>query len=593
MPYRIFEKVLNFLAPATAGGTAASPVTGQVVPGPEKPQHRPSVPVYPPHDLGLEFHPPEEVLATQAPLIKRLRLAAGVPDAEYEALFGEVVRNLAGYINLLPASETDTHTGAGGLFRLALEVGFFALQASEATIFAARAGVEKRRDLEPRWRYAAFLAGICCELHRPITQMIVTAPNGAQWPPYQIGLGQWLAEQGTDRYFIRWLKSNATPRSGQGAASYVAHKIIPSASMQYLHDADNSIGAAMIDVITGNAGPLNSTPLGKVIATVRQKVLERDRAIQPKNYGHLTVGAHLEPHLLDAMRRLAESGAWTINAKKSRLWFGTEGLFLVWRTAAKEILEILEQDGVTGTPKDQQTLLDALVDAKVFVVDKDGSPYWTIYPPPKGNDLLAVRFANALTLLGSLPEMPASIGDITGPKATTNNQAVTQPATCDAPAVAEPTPKVEEPTGEPAPAAPSASTPPPVARPSQSVAPKKPKSGAPGEEQDVGSNVPGDVGKSLSPHLRDVVGALIEDLRAGAIRNEAGKVSDGFAISLEQFASYGIDVTSAIAELYKLGWLYTPPEKPEKKIQQIQINGRPQRAVILKLPVAIDLGLVL
>ncbi|MFD2274209.1 TraI domain-containing protein [Undibacterium arcticum] len=50
-----------------------------------------------------------------------------------------------------------------------------------------------------------------------------------------------------------------------------------------------------------------------------------------KNYGKLTVGNHLEPYLLDAMRQLYRTGFWKINETKSRLWYSPEGLFLIWK----------------------------------------------------------------------------------------------------------------------------------------------------------------------------------------------------------------------------------------------------------------------
>ena len=101
-----------------------------------------------------------------------------------------------------------------------------------------------------------------------------------------------------------------------------------------------------------------------------------------------------------------------------------------------------------------------------------------------------------------------------------------------------------------------------------------------------------ELGKGLDDLTRDVFGALLDDLRSGKITNEAGKVKEGFAISLEQLAAYGIDITTFASEVQKAGWLYTPPEKPNKKIVEVQINGKLQRAIVIKLHVAVDMGFV-
>ena len=117
------------------------------------------VPVYPPIDPGIDVLAVEHLIDSQSQLMSRIRTVAGGADDEFNEMYMSVIRNLAAYVHLLPASKLETHTGAGGLFRLSLEMGFYSLQASEGVIFTPTEGVERRHNLEPRWRYAAFLAG--------------------------------------------------------------------------------------------------------------------------------------------------------------------------------------------------------------------------------------------------------------------------------------------------------------------------------------------------------------------------------------------------------------------------------------------------
>jgi len=611
----MLRKLASFF---TSRPTAAAPAQPVVAPGTnasQRPRPTPSTPVYPPSDHGVTFYPAHEVLATQADLLHRLRMATGVPDAEYDRLYGAVITNLANGVNLQPATETGTHQGAGGLFRLSLELGFYALQASEATIFAARAGVERRRLLEPRWRYATWLAGMCCELYRPITTMVVTTPDGDQWPTYRLPLGDWLAEKGVDRYYIRWIdQSPGKQRPGRGAAATLAHRLIPDVALQYLHEGSNEIVPTMIDVITGSFGSHNPHPMARIIEEVREKVVARDNAIRPQTYGKLTVGQHTEPHLLDAMRRLIKSGKWTVNIKKSRLWFGDEGLFLIWPTAANEMLEMLREDGIAGIPQDSQTILDILAEAQVFEPHHDGGYFWTVFPPSSANELAAVKFANPDTIFGALFDAPESAGVLTkriepnsgsvtktsasptdaptGPTSASAPEPV--PHTSPAPAHAES--DAAEPSN-PAPAAPSVvaaskAEPPPDTKPKARVEPSQGKDRQPKTEIDLAQKVKPELGNGLDALTRDVFGALLDDLRAGKITNEAGKCKEGYAIGLEHLASYGIDIPTFAGAVQKAGWLYTPADKPNKKIIEVQINGKSQRAIVLKLHVAIDMGFV-
>jgi conjugal transfer pilus assembly protein TraI len=578
-------------------GLAAKPQQASSPAAPERPSVRVGAPIYPPVDRGVAFLDAEELIASQSELISRLRLAAGCDDTTFERLYGSVIRNVADAINLLPATESGAHNGAGGLFRLSLEIAFFAFQASEATIFAARAGVEQRRELEPRWRYATFLAGLCSELYRPITQMLVSTPDGRLWPAYQVGLGDWLREQGTDHFLVRWVTAApGTQRPGQGATSYLAHRIIPTTSLQYLHEGSIEIAPTLFDCIAGvRAGQFEASPLQKIVSSVRDKVIARDEALKPQRYGKLRVGTHLEPHLLDAMRRLATNGTWVINAKKARLWYSQEGLFLVWKTAAKEIIELLQKDGTTGVPQDPQTLVELLTNAQVFEVDGAGSPYVMIRPPESANDLIAVKFANPLALLGALAEEPEPVTSVLGNTAPASTTATTadapsEPATTDAPPTTSPPPV---PPAASAPAAAQAATgdaPPTPAQPA--VKPPAPAA-APNrnDERDVGANVPDALGKAVTPLCRDVIGALIDDLRSQGQKVQAGKHPLGFAIGIEQVAGYGVDVTRFVEEVNRLGWLVPHPEKTSRKFHDAQLGNKLVRAIVIKLPIATDLGL--
>lgn len=582
----MLKRLLSTLRPAQPNQTS------HIHAGPDRPAERVGVPIYPPVDRGVAFLDTEDLLASQSEMIARLRLAAGCDDKAFERLYGCVLRNLADAINLLPATEAGTHNGAGGLFRLSLEIGFYAFQASEATIFSARAGVEQRRELEPRWRYATFLAGTCSELHRPITQMIVNTPGGQVWPAYQYGLGEWLRTQGTNQILVRWMNSSpGTHRPGQGAAPYLAHRIIPPSSLQYLHEGAIDIAPTLFDCIAGvRAGQFEASPLQKIITAVRDKVIARDEALKPQRYGKLRVGSHLEPHLLDAMRRLAADRVWQINVAKARLWYSKEGLFLVWKTAAKEILALLASDGIQGIPQDPQTLAELLVTAGVFATDADGSPYLKIRPPGGTNELIAVRFSDPLTLIGSLEDDPTPIATVMGgsqdsPSSLTGT---TPPFSSTAEPVAAQDETSQPTQNDSAAARLEVEADAVVARPSRPATPGRNQSGT---EHDVGANVPDTLGKSVTPLCRDVIGALIDDMRTPGVVVQAGKHALGFAIGLEQVAAYGVDATRFVAEVSQLGWLVPHPEKPTRKFHDAHFGKQQARAIVIKLPIAIDLGL--
>lgn len=592
------------------------------------------VPIYPPVDNGIASVSAHVVLATQANLIKRLKILTGCRDPEFDDLYGEVLHSLANYVGLLPASESGTHMGAGGLFRLALELGFFTRQGCEGVLFAGRAGVEFRRDLEPRWRYATFLAGLCCELYRPLSRMIVVTGDGKEWPLHRQPLAEWLESVGTERYFVRWVAEGNS--FAGGSASFIATKIIPERALQYLQEGHPDIIPCMLDAIVSEGARTKENKIADLIEKIRRKVLERDQILAPQNYGKLTVGAHLEPHLLDVMRQLVSSGVWQINQKKSRLWYGKDGLFLVWRTAAKEMVEVLEKDSMNGIPRDTTTLAEVLLKAGVFAPDSKGDVYWKIKPPLSESTMVAVRLTNPATLLVALedetPEpvdvyldaardakaAPAVVSSATPPPAAVPaRSAPTTPpaATAEAPRFTPtPDPVDQEPPSEtnevpPAeisevPPAETADRPKAPARGKSADAPAAPKKSAPKEvgpgaiapvqekPRESTVTIPDDVAARMSALSRAVVNKVVKDYRSGALQLVSAQNEQGLAISIEQLSSYGMDLTKLLGEIHGLGWLYVDPAKPGRKIHMAKIGDRPVQSAIFKPQVAIDLGFI-
>ena len=118
--------------------------------------------------------PVEDLLAGEADLIARIKLCYGIDRDGFERDVLTLVRRYAACVHLLPATADNYFSKPGGLLRLGLETAFFSLQGTDAHIFSGRMSISARRQLEPRWRHATFIAGLCCELHRLMSHIIVT-----------------------------------------------------------------------------------------------------------------------------------------------------------------------------------------------------------------------------------------------------------------------------------------------------------------------------------------------------------------------------------------------------------------------------------
>ena len=168
----------------------------------------------------------------------------------------------------------------------------------------------------------------------------------------------------------------------------------------------------------------------------RSAALVIDRFLQTSasRFGRPMRGSHLERYLVDALRRLvATHPAWEPNAERSRVWFGSDGLFIVWPNAATDIRKLLESEQLPGMPEPAETMLEILLGAGVLQVQSSGKPLWSIQPPGAKSALEAVKLIEPAWVLGSLEHRPApSTAAILAPSQATTPAA---PSASSAPSV--------------------------------------------------------------------------------------------------------------------------------------------------------------
>lgn len=337
---------------------------------------------YPPFDKGIPVIAVEKILLTQRDLIDRIFRTAGVSRDDFARLYRQPIENLARHVHLLPATSTTYFRGTGGLFRMSLEIGLNALQSANAAVFPTGGGVERRFSMQPKWTLATFLAGLCSQNYRTVNSMAVLTRNNAQWTPLLDPLYGWCQQTQTDVYFVRWMDEGQV-RGAQASAAYSISQVVPHAVLQYLASDNNQVIPAMTAAIAGVEINTSENPISRLVAPVITRVIEDDLKRSATNYGHLVIGAHLEMHLVDAMRRLVRGGKWIPNnvASGGRVWVGQEGVFIDWQVAANDIATLLARDSFAGIPKDPDTLADLLVSANLLQLTKNGGRYWTIALP--------------------------------------------------------------------------------------------------------------------------------------------------------------------------------------------------------------------
>lgn len=529
----------------------------------------PSVSGYPAADPGFAAVPVEELLAGEAELITRIKLCYGIDRDSFEREVLTLVRRYAACVHLLPATADNYFSKPGGLLRLGLETAFFSLQGTDAHIFAGRTSISVRRELEPRWRHATFIAGLCCELHRLMSHVIVTDAAGEQWPAFLQPLADWFTTRGAGRYFLRWRPQAVETRS---LGLFVLPQVVPLVVMQYLAEGNAVIVPHLLASLGGIPVYRDRNVLDELVRRSLALVIDRNLVANADRYGSPQYGSHLERYLVDALRRLTSgNSAWVPNREKSRVWFGQDGLFLVWPGAAEDVHALLEADQLAGIPKAPETMLELLVAAGVFEAAAADRAIWSIRPPGAKTALEAIKLATPAILLSGIEPPPAAL-----------SQALEfRPGST--PAVVAPPPSRSPPLLEPKPGTQLSLIPPDA---DKAEAPATPIEEA-GEAHNPPSPPPPpptafalQAPMRLNPAVRDALADAVGTLNDGKGPPVVCTVAQGVFVPLAEFERRAVQPSLAMRALTEAGMLVKPaPDGPPTLTRDF--NGSPAVGILI------------
>ena len=232
-----------------------------------------------PPEGGLGATDLSDLLANHAALIDRIRVGCAGAEGSFEAQIAPLIRRLAAFVHLLPATCDGHFRHPGGSLQCGLEVGLHALQAVDGQIFSARGTVPERRAAAPRWRAAALAMGLCIEVHRPIFGATVHDEQGVQWNPLLVPLFDWLRQGRRERYWIEWSHAGAPPRS---AALAILPQILGPSLIGFLADADRTILDHMVAALSAPPGA-EPNSLGAIVEQTLSRVVARDVRVHAAN----------------------------------------------------------------------------------------------------------------------------------------------------------------------------------------------------------------------------------------------------------------------------------------------------------------------
>lgn len=335
------------------------------------------IPRYPPFMEGLPVYAPAELLATQHELTGGIHNL--IANAELlETYYNPAMLRLAAFVHLLPASQAHHHRGAGGMLRHSLEVGLWALQQTEGKLIRGVTTPQQRRVIEPRWRLAVFLAGICHDLGKVVTDLTVTdRANAQRWRPYHQGVYDWALSHDIENYFLHWQEGRGKHHTN--VSSTLIDAVIAKESFDWISDGSTDVVIWLTESLNSNPGQANQ--IHDYVVRADQLSVERDLKTMGVAMAGYEIGVPVERYLTDIMRRLVREGVWRINEPSARVWNIDGTTYLVWPMAGEEIARRTNDEDIPGLPKTPDGILDMMVERGIACMrEGDGDPYFYIAP---------------------------------------------------------------------------------------------------------------------------------------------------------------------------------------------------------------------
>lgn len=433
------------------------------------------------------------------------------------------------------------------------------------------------------------------DIGKPVSDLSITDEDGRyQWNPFLETLSQWTTNNSIERYFIRWRDGRC--KRHEQFSILVLNRVMTPELLAWLTQPGPEILQAMLEAI-GNTDPEHV--LSKLVIEADQTSVQRDLKAQRISVDDNTIGVPVERYLLDAMRRLLASSQWLVNQRDARVWIRksnqSTNLYLVWKSAAKEIIELLAKDKIPGIPRDPDTLADILIERGLAtksasneryeslapeVLIKDGKPIWLPMLHISEADLLFSSNVPSGVRLFSKSEW----------EATQQTQAEPQSRSSEQPGLSEASSSIELNNSAESPSTKSSEQD-DERRLASDVNHLQATENAPGDECEKPNNsYDGAISNNVNQHDAEALN-LPESL---AWLPEASSalvmVDEQILVRYPDAVRHWCAPRKLLAELSRLDWLEIDPANPTRKARTVTTKGGVQEQGLL-LKVSISKGL--
>lgn len=316
--------------------------------------------------IGIQPLSIDDILAPHRSRIKsiclRLALKKAHPRFNAEKMVEAVIRNVAEYIHLLPASENYHHESVGGLLAHSLEVAEIALGRALSSSLKPVSYPDLEQVRRERFLYAVFVAGLLHDIGKAFTDMrVYDLHNGnSVWEPRRMSLTKWARDNNVQTYRVEYI-AGRNYSDHERVPTYVMQSVLTDEAKEYLSnrqldDFFFEIDQAISHYMTSD-GYINDalrhadshSTLKDLTGRTLQETGRRENS--------------LATNIVKTLRRLCAT--WTVNQEGGELWMIGGEVYLAFPKALEALTRAMRESDIKA-PTDTQALYNIMTEQHII-----------------------------------------------------------------------------------------------------------------------------------------------------------------------------------------------------------------------------------
>lgn len=311
-----------------------------------------------------------------------------------------VLRQVAEYVQLFPASEAHHHAQEGGLLIHLLETTAYALHFREGVELPVEASPEERARLKHRWTYGVMLAALLHDVGKPLADLRITLygadpTTGTAWHAFA---GAATAIPDLSHYTVDFASPTERDYDEHRRLAYsLAQQLIPQRTRLWLAEDP----ALIRELAAYLSGEPHTGAIARIVTRADAESVRNNLRFGPRTrFASARVVPLIERLMAGLRRMLAEGGHLPLNKPGAAGWVYRNEIWFVSKRLADACRDYLIQheqrhEGAPGIPENNERLFDTWGEYGACVVDAGTNrAVWTARVEMAGFDqrLTMLRF---------------------------------------------------------------------------------------------------------------------------------------------------------------------------------------------------------